>query len=54
MIDQRALDDYCNTLGYSKKEFWDIVDKFWNPELFEKTNGIWMKKKGVFSENMEG
>ena len=54
MIDQRALEDYCNTLGYSKKEFWDIVDKFWNPELFEKADGIWMKKKDVFSENMEG
>ena len=54
MIDQRALEDYCNTLGYSKREFWDIVDQFWNPDLFEKADGVWMKKKGVFSENMEG
>jgi len=54
IIDQRALEDYCSTLGYSKKEFWDIVDKFWNPALFEKADGIWMKKKDVFSENTEG
>ena len=54
MIDQRALDDYCNTLGYSKKEFWDIVDQFWNLDLFENIHGIWRKKKDVFSENEEG
>jgi len=54
MIDQRALEDYCNTLGYSKKEFWDIVDQFWNPDLFEKVDGVWRKKKDVFSENTEG
>lgn len=52
MIDQRALEDYCNTLGYSKKKFWDIVDKFWNPNLFEKVDGIWKKKKN-FSKNEE-
>ena len=54
IIDQRALEDYCSTLGYSKKEFWDIVDQFWNPDLFEKVDGIWRKKKDVFSENTGG
>lgn len=53
MIDQRALEDFCNTLGYSKKEFWDVVDKFWNPNLFEKVDGVWMEKKDIFSENVE-
>ena len=54
IIDQRALEDYCSTLEYSKKEFWDIVEKFWNPDLFEKINGIWSKKKKAFSENAKG
>ena len=42
------MEDYCKTLGYSKKEFWDIVDKFWNPELFEKVDGFWREKEDVF------
>lgn len=43
-LDQRALEDFVNFLGYSKKQFWDIVDKFWNPNLFEKVNGVWKPK----------
>ena len=54
MIDQRALEDFCTTLGYSKKDFWDIVDQFWNQDIFEKIAGIWIKKKDVFSEDVEG
>jgi len=43
-LDQRALDDFINLLGYSPKEFWRIVEKFWNPNLFEKKNGIMQRK----------
>ena len=51
MIDQRGVEDYCSVLGYSKKEFWGIVDRFWNPDLFEKKNGFWVKKKDILCEN---
>jgi len=54
VIDQRALEDYCNTLGYSRKEFWDVVDRFWNPDLFEKVDALWRKKSDVVSGNTEG
>ncbi len=44
-IDPRAVEDFCRFLGYSKREFWDIVEKFYNPELFEKDqNGVWRLK----------
>lgn len=43
-LDQRALDDFCNFCGYSIKEFWDIVEKFWNPDIFHKVNGLWEMK----------
>ena len=36
-LDRRILDDFLNFTGYSHKEFWSIVDKFWNMDLFEKT-----------------
>ena len=35
--------DYSN--GYSNKEFWDIVEKFWNRDIFEKVDGYWKLKK---------
>lgn len=44
-IDQKALQDFCDFTGYSIKEFWDIVDKFYNPDLFDRDhNGEWKLK----------
>lgn len=43
-IDQKAFDDFINFCGYTHKEFWDIVDKFWNPELFIKVGDIWQPR----------
>jgi len=43
-LDQRALDDFTNFLGYTSKQFWDVVEKFWNRDLFEKVNGTWQAK----------
>jgi len=43
-LDQLALDDFCTTLGYSYQHFWDIVEKMWNPDLFEKVGGVWQMK----------
>lgn len=44
-LDQLALDDFTNLLGYTSIQFWDIVEKMWNRELFEKVNGVWRLKK---------
>ncbi len=35
-LDRLALDDFCSFLGYSHPEFWDVVDGFWNMEIFEE------------------
>ena len=48
MIDQRALDDFCHFCGYSAKEFWDVVERFWNPEIFEKHDGVWTIKASFY------
>ena len=34
-LDPKARQDFCQSLGYTNKEFWDIVNKFWNPDIFE-------------------
>jgi len=44
VLDQRVLDDFLDFTGYSVREFWDIVEKFWNRDIFEKVNGLWRKK----------
>lgn len=44
VLDQLALQDFCSFLGYTKKEFWDIVDRFWNPKIFEKDGVAWKMK----------
>lgn len=43
-LDQRVLQDFLDFTGYTDKEFWNIVDKFWNKDIFEKVNGKWELK----------
>lgn len=43
-LDPKALDDFLRFTGYTNKEFWDIVEKFWNRDIFEKVDGIWQLK----------
>lgn len=43
-LDQRAMDDFITFMGYKPRGFWEIVDKFWNSEIFEKVNDLWRLK----------
>lgn len=47
-LDQRAMEDFITFMGYSQTQFWDIVERFWNPELFEKVDDVWQLKKYVY------
>lgn len=46
-LDSKALDDFLNLTGYTDKEFWDIVEKFWNKNIFSKKDGLWIKKEEI-------
>ena len=47
-LDAQCVRDFCEFLGYSEKEFWSIVDGFYNKDLFEKDSfGTWTLKKGL-------
>ncbi len=35
-LDPLAVRDFCEFCGYTEREFWKIVDKFYNPDLFTK------------------
>jgi len=48
-IDQLVVRDFCEFLGYSTYEFWNIVDRFYNPDFFEKNQyGEWMLKNPIW------
>ncbi|NQU99343.1 MAG: N-acetyl sugar amidotransferase [Parcubacteria group bacterium] len=49
-LDQKALQDFLDFTGYTHKEFWDIVEKFWNRDLFEKINGEWKLKNPIWEQ----
>jgi len=52
-LDQRAMEDFINFLGYTPKEFWDIVERFWNRKIFEKVDGTWKLKNPVYKDLIE-
>lgn len=45
-LDPLCVRDFCEFLGYTEMEFWDIIDKQYNRDLFEKDGcGRWVLKK---------
>jgi len=50
ILDQLALQDFCNFLGYTKKEFWDVVERFWNLKIFKKEGVVWKMKVPKFPD----
>lgn len=53
-LDQRAMEDFIKFLGYTPRQFWDITERFWNPEIFEKVDGIWQMRSQIYSELKKG
>ncbi|WP_027400285.1 N-acetyl sugar amidotransferase [Anaerovorax odorimutans] len=44
-LDPKAIKDFCDFTGYAETEFWKIIDKFYNKEIFEKNKyGEWKLK----------
>jgi N-acetyl sugar amidotransferase len=48
-LDDLCVRDFCAFLGYRESEFWAIVDKHYNPALFEKNSqNQWILKEPVW------
>jgi N-acetyl sugar amidotransferase len=47
-LDKRSMQDFIAFMGYTPKRFWDIVEKFWNKDLFEYCNGAWKLKNPLW------
>ena len=47
-LDSKCVHDFCDFMGYTETEFWQIVDKFYNRDLFEKNAfGEWVLKSPI-------
>lgn len=49
-LDPRALKDFVDFIDITKGEFWNVVEKFWNRELFHKVNGKWKLKNPIWEQ----
>ena len=50
-LDAKCIEDFINFLGYSESEFWNVIDKLYNKEIFEKNIfGQWMLKNPVWNQ----
>lgn len=48
-LDSMCVRDFIEFLGYSESEFWNIVDRFYNTDLFKKNEfGEWVLKNPVW------
>ena len=48
-LDPRSVREFCEFCGYSETEFWSIIDRLYNKELFEKNEfGQWILKHPVW------
>ena len=49
-LDQRALDDFLRFTGFTDKEFWDVVERLYNQDIFEKVDSVWRLKNPAWKE----
>jgi len=47
-LDKRALKDFLDFVGHTEEEFWNIVENFYNREIFKKVNGQWRLKDTIY------
>jgi N-acetyl sugar amidotransferase len=47
ILDDNMLNDWLSFTGYTHNEFWDVVEKFWNRDIFEKVDDVWRLKHHV-------
>lgn len=54
-LDPLAVRDFCAFCGYTEREFWAIVDRWYNRELFKKDGfGRWVLKEPVWGASLGG
>lgn len=47
-LDKRALRDFLDFVGHSEEEFYSILEKFYNRDIFEKIADQWKLKESIY------
>ncbi len=51
-LDPLCVRDFCEFCGYTESEFWAILDKFYNTDIFHKDEyGRWVLNHPIWEEN---
>ena len=51
-LDVQCIRDFCDFIGYSEIEFWAIIEKLYNKDLFEKSkSGQWCLINSIYEVN---
>lgn len=48
-LDPRSIREFCQFAGYSEKEFWQIINRHFNKDIFDQKNDIWTLKEPVWA-----
>jgi hypothetical protein len=44
-LDQGIVEKFCEFVNMTKKDFWKVMDKWYNTDLFEQDkDGVWHEK----------
>jgi N-acetyl sugar amidotransferase len=47
-LDLKTIEDFLSFTGYTTNQFWSIIERFYNTDLFEKNlNGDWILKEPI-------
>lgn len=50
-LDPLCVKDFCEFCGYTESEFWSIIDKLYNREIFERNEfGKWVLKNPIWKQ----
>jgi hypothetical protein len=51
-LDEWSVRDFCDFLGYTRQQFWDVIDQWFNRDLFEKNAlGQWRLKDPLWAQD---
>jgi len=48
LLDPTSLEHYLKFSGYSERQFWDIIDTFYNRKLFVRRDSKWILKNPIW------
>jgi len=52
-LDPWALKDFLEFTRMTESEFWKVVEKFWNRDIFHKVNGKWVLKDPIWEQQKQ-